>query len=208
MSTEIAPGLLHWTAVHPNHGMTVSSYGLRAEGVLLNPLLGEGDERPLGSREVEAVVLTNRHHLRDAQRAADRPVPIHAPEAGLYDLGGVDPPVRGYRDGDHLPGGLVAHEVGRLSSDEFAVHAPEHRALAVADGVMRDGSGPLSSFPDGLLGDDPQAVRRGLGEAYARLADELDFDHLLLAHGMPVVGDGRTRLAAYAAALLRGRRGV
>jgi hypothetical protein len=188
--------------------MTVSSYGLRAEGVLLNPLLGEGDERPLGSREVEAVVLTNRHHLRDAQRVADRPVPIHAPEAGLYDLQGVDPPVRGYRDGDRLPGGLVAHEVGRLSSDEFAVHAPEHRALAVADGVMREGSGPLSSFPDGLLGEDPRAVRRGLGDAYARLADELDFDHLLLAHGMPVVGDGRTRLAAYAAALRRGERGL
>lgn len=208
MSTEIAPGLLHWSAVHPNHGMTVSSYGLRDAGVLLNPLLPDGGQRPLGSRDVEAVVLTNRHHLRDAQRVADRPVPIHAPEAGLSDLQDVEPPVRGYRDGDALPGGLVAHEVGSLSPDEFAVHAPGLRALAVADGVMRDGEGPLSSFPDGLLGDDPQAVRRGLGEAYARLADELDFDHLLLAHGAPVVGDGRARLAEYAAALLRGERGA
>jgi hypothetical protein len=207
MSTEIAPGLLHWTAVHPGHGMTVSSYGLPAEGVLLNPLFAQGDERPLGAREVEAVVLTNRHHLRDAERVADHPVPIYAPEAGLYDLADVEPPVRGYRDGSPLPGGLVAHEVGRLSPDEFAVRAPEHRALAVADGVMREGSGPLSSFPDGLLGEDPRAVRRGLGEAFARLADELDFDHLLLAHGAPVVGEGRIRLARYAAALLRGARG-
>jgi hypothetical protein len=30
--------------------------------------------------------------------------------------------------------------------------------------------------------------------AYARLLDELDFEHVLLAHGDPLIGDGRARL--------------
>jgi hypothetical protein len=51
------------------------------------------------------------------------------------------------------------------------------------------------------MGDDPDADRRGLAAAFMRLCDELDFDHLLLAHGLPVVGDGREQLRRYAAAL-------
>jgi hypothetical protein len=31
------------------------------------------------------------------------------------------------------------------------------------------------------------------------LAAEVDFDHLLLDHGPPIVGDGRERLRAFAA---------
>jgi hypothetical protein len=37
-----------------------------------------------------------------------------------------------------------------------------------------------------------------LRQAYRRLA-ELDFDHLLLAHGEPFVGNGREALRAFAA---------
>jgi hypothetical protein len=37
-------------------------------------------------------------------------------------------------------------------------------------------------------------------DGFARLAAEVDFDHVLLAHGPPIVGDGRERLRAFAAA--------
>jgi hypothetical protein len=204
MSTPtLPPEIRHWSGRHPNLGMAVSSYALVAEGVLLNPLVPD-DPSVLDGVDLRAIVLTNRHHVRGSASLGGGTLPVHVPQAGMWDLGDVDLDLRPYVDGDGLPGGLRAFEVGVLSPDEFAVHAPEHRALAVADGVMRDGDGPLATFPDHLLGDDPDAVRRGLGQAFTRACDELDFDHLLLPHGDPVVGDGRERLARFALELARG----
>jgi hypothetical protein len=179
----------------------VSSYALEDEGVLINPLLPDGDRGVIADLELSAIVLTNRHHMRDSEELAGEDLVIHVPEAGLWDLGGVQAQLAGYKDGDELPGNLKAYEVGALSDDEFAVFSPAHRALAVADGVIRDGDGPLQAVPDDLMGDDPAAVKRGLAQAFTRLCDELEFDHLLLAHGLPVVGDGREQLREYAASL-------
>jgi hypothetical protein len=190
-------GLRHWTARHPNHGMVVSSYALVESGVLVNPLLPE-DDAVLAGVEPTAIVLTNRHHLRSSAELGGGRLPVHVPRAGMWDLEGVDLDLRPYADGDELPGGLRAVEIGALSPDEFAVHHPGLRALAVADGVMRDDDGPLGTFPDHLLGDDPAGVRRGLGQAFARACDELEFDHLLLAHGEPVLGTGREDLRRFA----------
>ena len=39
--------------------------------------------------------------------------------------------------------------------------------------------------------------KRALLEAYRRALDELDFDHVLMAHGGPVVGEGRAQLQAF-----------
>jgi hypothetical protein len=44
--------------------------------------------------------------------------------------------------------------------------------------------------------DNPEQTRAGLKAAYRRLLDELEFEHLLLAHGEPVIGSGREELAA------------
>jgi hypothetical protein len=45
---------------------------------------------------------------------------------------------------------------------------------------------------------DADKERPAILSGLARLADELDFDHLLVAHGEPIVGDGRERLRAFA----------
>ena len=72
-----------------------------------------------------------------------------------------------------------------------------YRALAIADGAVRwEEGGPLGFVPDSLM-DEPERTKRGLREAYRRLA-ALDFDHLLLAHGEPFLGDGREVLRAFA----------
>ena len=42
--------------------------------------------------------------------------------------------------------------------------------------------------------DDPPATKRSLLAAFARLLDELHFEHVLLAHGDPLIGDGRVQL--------------
>ena len=203
MSASTLPdGLRAWTAEHPNLGQAVSSYALVDEGVLFNPLLPDGDPSVLDGIDVTAIVMTNRHHTRDVDAlAGEHGVQVWAPEVGLSDLSDFSATVVGYVDGDELPGGTSAIEVGVLSPDEFAVSVPRFRALAVADGVRREGDGELKAMPDDLLGDDPDAVRRGLGERFARLCDEVEFDHLLLAHGLPVIGDGREALARFAASV-------
>jgi hypothetical protein len=54
----------------------------------------------------------------------------------------------------------------------------------------------LSFVPDELMGEDPEAVKRGLLAAFARLL-ELDFDALLLAHGDPVPRGGKAALRRF-----------
>jgi hypothetical protein len=209
----IRPGLYHWTAAHPKIRIEVSSYWLADARVLLDPLLPRGGLDWL--REVgppEHVVLTNRHHWRDCSRiVAAFGCPVWCNALGLHELereAGRER-VRGFRAGEALPGGVESHEVGVLCPDETALRfalAAGGACLAVADGVVRlgaegRGDGPLGFVPDSLLADDAaqvEAVKRGLRAAYGRLC-ELEWDTLLLAHGLPVVGEGREALRAFAA---------
>ena len=62
--------------------------------------------------------------------------------------------------------------------------------------INRDGLGFVS---DGLIGDDPESVKATIRERATALLD-LDFDHLLFAHGEPVIGGGKEALRAFAAA--------
>jgi glyoxylase-like metal-dependent hydrolase (beta-lactamase superfamily II) len=188
---EIAPGIHHWTAEHPDIGTQVSSYWLPRERVLLDPLAV-----PDEVDEVEFILLTNRLHRRDALEARERfGASLHVPRAGMHDWEGD--PVEPYEPGADLAGGAVTvHEVGAISPDESALHIPSVKALAVADGVIHYGD-ELSFVSDNLM-DDPEDTKRGLRDAYARLAAELDFDNLLTAHGTPVTGDARERLRDFA----------
>ena len=193
---EILPGVVHWTARHPNLDADVSSYALPAAGIALNPMEpAEGLDWFREHGEPAHVLLTNRHHLRDSDafvRAFG--CTVHCHRAGLHEL---DPQTRvePFDFGDVLPGGAVAHEVAAISPEETALHLPSVGALAFADGLVDLGRG-LSFVPDGLMGDDPAAVKRGLLAAFARLL-ELDFDALLLAHGDPVPRGGKAALRRF-----------
>jgi hypothetical protein len=50
-----------------------------------------------------------------------------------------------------------------------------------------------------LIGDDPEAVKAKIRE-HATALLEVDFDHLLFAHGDPVIGGGKEALRAFATA--------
>src|SRR3954453_14209256 len=190
---EILPGVIHWTAKHPKIGIEVSSYWLPPERAVLNPVLPPDGLRAFGAEPPEAVLLTNRHHLRDSEQFG---VPIHAPAVGLHEFT-PEQHVRGYHDGDEVVPGVTARHIGALSDDEFALVIPRARAVAIADGVVRDGDSPLAFVPDQYMGD-PEKDKRGLREAFAKLVDEVDFDALLLAHGDPVVTGAREQLRAFA----------
>jgi hypothetical protein len=160
---EIVPGLFHWTAVHPKIRIEVSSYWLEPAGVLLDPLEpAEGLEWFRGrSTAPQHVVLTNRHHWRHTsafQEAFGCTAWCNA--EGMHEFTHGER-VQPFRAGEVLPGGVETHEVGVLCPDETALRLPvEGGALACADGVVRDGDGPLAFVPDPLLGDDPEAVKR------------------------------------------------
>ncbi len=197
---EVIPGLFHWTAVHPNIHSEVSSYWLEESGVLFDPLVPaqEGLEW-FATRAIApaAILLSNRHHYRHADSFAERfGCPVLCNRLGLHEFSDGRA-VEGFDVGDPLPGGVLACELDAICPDDTAFYMPEQRAVVLADGVVRGGpyggSGPLGFVPDSLM-DDPSATKRGLLDACARLLAERDFDHLLLAHGGPVIGDGRELL--------------
>jgi hypothetical protein len=197
---EIFPGVFHWTAFHDTIGIDVHSYWLAPMGVLLDPMTPPGGVEALRSHtRPHTILLTNRHHYRHSDRFVEAfGCRVRAPRAGMHEFS-AGQPVEPYDSGDELPGGVVAHEVGELCPDEFALHHAGVRALACADGLFRgdDGAGPLGFVPDEYMGDDPAAVKRALVASYERLATQLEFDHLLLAHGRPIIDDGREALRAF-----------
>lgn len=194
---EIAPGLWHWTAVRERIGAEVSSYYLQSERVIVDPMIPpEGLEFFEAHGAPEHAVLTNRHHDRDAWRLQHAfGTTVHCIRNGLHEIDGRGP-VEAFDFGDELPGEIHVHEVDAICPDETALHIPRHRALAVADGVVRWGRGDgLQFVPDSLM-DDPVETKRQLRDAYRGLL-ELDFDLLLLAHGDPIASDARTALRAF-----------
>jgi hypothetical protein len=193
---EVLPGVFHWPAMHPRINVEVSSYWLEEGGIVIDPLVPAdvglawfaGRTPPPA-----AILLSNRHHYRDSSRFQDAfGVPVYCNRAGMHEFTRGEL-VRAFDPGEMLPGGVAAHEVGGLCPDETALYLAARRAIVFADGVVRGRAGPLGFVPDTLM-DDPPATKRKLLEAYARLLGELDFDHLLLAHGGAVIGDGRAQL--------------
>ena len=195
---EIIPGVFHWTAYHEGIGMQVHSAFARDSGTLIDPMLPDGGVEAVERLgRPERIVLTNRHHYRHSEAFVDAfGCPVLCHEAGLHEFEG-GPAVEGFAFGDELAPGVRALEVAGITPEETALRLDAGPgALAFADGVIRDGD-RLAFVPDGLLGDDPEAVKRALRAALRRLLDE-DFDALLMAHGAPVAAGGKERLRAFA----------
>src|SRR5215211_4825704 len=116
---EIAPGIRHWKATHPNLGIEVSAYWLPDLKVLLDPIAV-----PDEVEGVEHILLSCRHHVRDSLEAAERSggATVRAPRTGMHEYPD-DSPIEPYDFGEPLAGGAVtAHQVGGLSPDETALH--------------------------------------------------------------------------------------
>lgn len=198
---EVLPGVFHWTATHPKIHVEVSSYWLDGEGVLIDPLVPEPEGLEWFSARrarPSAILLSNRHHYRRSDRFVERfGCSVHCNSAGLHEFSNADE-VQGFEVGDWLAGGIVACELDAICPDDTALHLPDQRALVIADAVVRGGpyedSGPLGFVPDSLM-DDPAQTKRRLLAACERLLEEVEFDSLLLAHGGPVLGEGRALLA-------------
>jgi hypothetical protein len=195
---ELLPGVWHWTATHPNTGSEVSSYWVRPSRALIDALLPDEGIEPFREDPPERVLLSNRHHLRHAERFADEfGCVIECSKPGLHEFED-GPGVQGFDFGEEVAPGIEALEVGAICPDESALLIRDAGALSIADGI-RHYDGEMDFFADWLLGDDPEGVKAGLRESYRGLLD-LDFDNLLFAHGEPLIGGGKEALRRFAQA--------
>jgi hypothetical protein len=198
---EILAGVLHWTAYRETIGRDVHSYYHAPSGTVIDPMVPLQGLDGFDGRDVRRLVLTNRHHYRDADAFRERfGCPVLCHEAGLHEFtDGRE--VEGFAFGDELAPGVRALEVGVLTPEETGVLLDGGGgALALADCVVRGRHGELGFFPDDLLGDDPQAVKDGIRARLAHIATEERFDALLLAHGDPLHGTARSALLTFAQA--------
>ncbi len=196
---EVIDGVFHWTAVHPQIGIEVSSHFVAGSGTAIDPLLppAEGIEWFEG-RGLQRIVLSNRHHLRDAQELADRfGCPIHCHQAGVHEFAD-GPQVRGFAFGDRLAEDLTALEMDAICPEDTVLRIEAGGgALLFADSLIHYGE--VGFVPDELIGEDAEAVKRRIRERSEALLDE-EFEHLLFAHGAPLIEGGREALRALAEA--------
>jgi glyoxylase-like metal-dependent hydrolase (beta-lactamase superfamily II) len=210
---EIAPGLWRWTGLHPDwtpedaedegweREVGCVYYEAPDAVVLIDPLVPpEEADKFLAAldRDVERagkplhVLVTIFWHARSAGGLAERypeaRVWAHEPAAELVAERAA--PTDFFRAGDTLPGGVRALDAHRAWEVVFWI--PEHRALVTGDVLLGAEGGGVRVCPDSWLGErDPEEVRRGL-----RALLELPVERVLLAHGEPVLANGRAALEA------------
>jgi hypothetical protein len=194
---EVIPGVFHWSAIHPNTGGRAHSYLLQPARAVLDPMVPDEALELLRQRPPERVVLTNRHHWRQAERLIEEfGIPVLCPEPGLHEFAGDEREVEGYSYGEELAPGLIAREVGAICPDDAAIEIRVGPGLvAFADGLIRS-DGRLRFVSDPLIGDDPEGVKAGLRRSLRALL-EVDFDGLLFAHGEPLASGGREALREF-----------
>jgi len=201
---EILPGVHHWTTRHPGHGFAVSSYWIDGGGVAIDPLVPRDEGIGWFAQRrtpPAAVALCNRHHYRDSGAFNERfGCPILVPRLGLHEFT-RDERVSPYDPGDELPGELLAVAVGSLSPDDGGLYLAPLRALWLADTVVRSyTAGSRPGFVADYLMDDPPATKRGILRALESVLETHPVEHVLLAHGGPMLGDGGEQLRELIAA--------
>jgi hypothetical protein len=190
---QIAPGLYHWTAPHPNWEpdpepespadwpADVGSVLFEAPDavVFIDPqvpdsLWGALDARVAGRPVV--VLTTMRFHGRSRDAVVER-------------YGGAK-----VRHDAPMPAGVEALPFPRF--DETIYWLPAPRALVPGDRLIGDGSGGARLCPESWLGYIKPVVNVDELRGALALLVKLPVEHLLLSHGAPVVGGGGAALAA------------
>jgi len=197
---EILPGLYHWTTLHERIHSEVHSYYVEGAkpAYLIDPLVPtEGTDWFKSHALPENVYLTNRHHYRHSNRfekGFNSKVWCH--KDGLHEFKKGEK-VQPFEHGALLPGGVAALAIGVLCPEETALYLRVGGGvLAFGDAIIRRGK-TLGFVPDEYIGDDPENVKRGLKSVFRGLLDK-EFDHLLFAHGEPLVGGGKAALRKFA----------
>jgi hypothetical protein len=193
---EILEGVFHWKAVHPNIKIEVGCHFVTPSGTAIDPLLPEEGIEWFEGRDVRRVVLSNRHHLRHAPEIAERfGCPILCHESGLHKFED-GPAVQGFAFGERLADDVVALEMDAICPDDTVLRIElGGGALLFADSLINYGE--VGFVPDSLIGDGPEGVKARIRERCGPLGEER-FEHLLFAHGEPLLDVGREALRSVA----------
>jgi len=198
---ELLPGIFHWRVSHPDIHIKVDSYYVSSlePAFLIDPLVPREGIDWFRERAVpKHIYLTNRLHDRHCRRfIKDFGVTVWCHEAGLHEFVDGSLGVTAFRFDDELPGGVRALKVNTLCPEETAFLLPSGGGvLSIGDAIINEG-GELDFVPDTLIGDDPPGIKRGLKEALLKICRQETFDHLLFAHGDPIIGGGKETLRTF-----------
>lgn len=189
---ELLPGIFTWPWFSAPHGYDFNGYWLAVPdgNLCIDPV----DAPPevvaeLARRGVARILLTNRNHVRDANRVRSRTgarTAIH-PSDAAYARG------QGAELDDELNvgeqiGPLTVVSVAGKSPGEVAFHWPARRILITGDAVIGNPAGQCGILREKVM-DDPAQLRSSV----RRLLD-LDFDTLLVGDGAPILTDAKQRL--------------
>jgi len=189
---ELLPDIWMWSWLSPPHGYNFNGHLLRLPGgnVCIDPVEPTPEALDKIVRHgVSRIVLTNRNHVRDANRIRERTqarTAIHADDAAYArEQGAV---IDDQLATGAAVGPLRVIGVPGKSPGEFALHWPERRILIVGDAVIGNPPGHLCLLREKVM-DDPPRLR-----ASVRQLLELDFDTLLVGDGAPILHDAKARL--------------
>jgi hypothetical protein len=184
---QITSDLFIWHGYNPECKTDCSSTALRTPDgfILIDPVRLEEQaiERMVGDDRVGAVLLTNGNHLRGSLYEKERlDVPIYAPEGAHGDV----PADYLVKPGELLFQTLKAIGLAGAGSGETAYLGPA--VLVIGDALVNlDG---LQILPEKYC-ENFAFLRESL-----RILPSLSFDIVCFAHGLPIVGKARERVAA------------
>lgn len=190
---ELAPGLWHWDAPHPEWSPgeewdeLVSSYAIDdGEALLLfDPLAVPAEIEALAADRETTIVLTCPWHERDAQGLVERlgaPVVTPRPDEGSSDvawlLGGDAGGARFYAAGERLPLGVEVFAGG--GKNDLVLWVESRGAVVAGDSLIDRGSG--LEIPEDWL--DQDLPRAHVVDGLRPLLDR-PVEHVLATHGGP-----------------------
>lgn len=192
---EIVPGVLNWAWFSERHGYNFNGFfvPLLEGNIVIDPVTPpEEVMEELRQNGVDRVLLTNRNHTRASaaiREATGAAVAMHRADAEYARAQGaiLDDELRA---GDRI-GPLVVVPAPGKSPGEVVLHWPDRRILFVGDACVGKPPGACALLPEAVM-DDPPALRATL----RKIAEELDFDTLLMGDGACITTGGREALRA------------
>jgi glyoxylase-like metal-dependent hydrolase (beta-lactamase superfamily II) len=186
---ELLPDIFSWPWFSTPHGYDFNGHWLALPdgNLCIDPV----DAPPevlaeLARRGTARILLTNRNHVRDANRVRSRTgarTAIHPADAAYATGQGAE-----IDDALHVGeriGSLTVVAADGKSPGEVAFHWPERRILIVGDVLIGNPPGRCGILRDKVM-DDPTQLR-----ASVRRLLELDFDTLLVGDGVPILSGAK-----------------
>jgi glyoxylase-like metal-dependent hydrolase (beta-lactamase superfamily II) len=182
---EIVSGIFTWPWFSAPHGYNFNGYLIADQGgnICIDPVEPDAETAAeLGRRGAARILLTNRNHVRAANRVralTGARTSIHPGDAAYARSQGAE--IDDNLGAGMTIGPLAVIAVPGKSSGEVALHWPDRRILIVGDALIGNPPGSCSLLRERVL-DDPARLRASVRELLA-----LDFDTLLTGDGESIL---------------------